>query len=225
MISDAADRPRPHLAGPRRLGRFHRRVVLLRRQRGPVVRLAAGAVEDDVVAPVIEDVAVRVGEVHRDVGLELERPRLEAEHAAVGLAHRRPPRRLDLGVMEDAFLEVQRAAGIEREAVHRVVRVGRVQAAEDDLAGVGLVVAVGVLEEHQVRRLGQRGRRRSRTRSRWDCSDRRRTPSACRPCRRRRCLRGSGACRSSASSASSADSSARPPPRAGRGCRRPSAPG
>ena len=46
-------------------------------------------------------------------------------------------------------------------------RVGRVEAVQDDLARVGLVVAVGVLEEHQVRLLARRRRRRRRARCRW----------------------------------------------------------
>ena len=171
------------------------------------------------------DVAVRVREVHRDVGLELERPRLEAEHAAVGLTHRRPPRRLDLAAMEDSFADVQRATRIEREAVHRVVRVGRIHAAEEDLLRVVLVVAVGVLEEHEVRRLREDHAAVPELEAGRDCRDRRRTPCACRPCRRRWCLRGSAACRPSASSAASAGSSSTRRPTAGRACRRRSARG
>ena len=47
-----------------------------------VIRLGAGAVDDDVLAPAVEDVAVRVGEAVGDVDLELLRARLVAEDAA-----------------------------------------------------------------------------------------------------------------------------------------------
>ena len=119
-----------------------------------VIRVGAGAVDDDVLAPAVEDVAVRVGEAVGDVDVELLGARLVAEDAGVGVAHRRAVGRLDLRVMERAFLEVERAARVEDEAVGRVVRVGRVEAVEHADAEVGLAVAVGVLEEHQVGRLG-----------------------------------------------------------------------
>ena len=211
------------VAGLRRVLRLHRRVVLLGRERRPVVRLAAGRVEHDVPAPPVEHVAVRVGEVHRDVDLELLRSRLESEHAGVRLAHRRRPRRLDLRVVEHPFLEVERTAGIEGEAVDGVMRVGGVEAVQQVF-----------LRRRPCRRRScpsgtrgsapaRRARRRCRTRTRWGCAGRRRRRCACPPCRRRRCLRGSGACRPSAPWASSADSSATPPPRAGPWCRTPSA--
>ena len=149
----AADGPRAHVAGLRRLLGLHRREVLLGRERRPVVRLATGRVEDDVAAPLVEDVAVGIREVERDVGFELPRPRLEPVDAAVVLARDRAPRRFDRRAMEDAFLHVERAAAIEREAVDRVVRVGGVEPVQEDFLGVVLVVAVRVLEEDQVRLL------------------------------------------------------------------------
>ena len=89
-----------------------------------------------------------------DVDLELLRPRLIAKDARVGQPHGRAVGRLDLGVVERPFLEVDGTAGVEPEAVRRVVRVGRVETADHPLADVGLVVAVGVLEQHQVGSLG-----------------------------------------------------------------------
>ena len=113
-----------------------------------------GAVDHDVLAPAVEGVAVRVGEAERDVDVELLRLRLVAEDPRVRAADRRAVRRLDLGLVERPLLKIKGAAGVELEAVGGVVRVGRVEAGEDPLADVGLVVAVGVLQEHQVGRLG-----------------------------------------------------------------------
>ncbi len=56
--------------------------------------------------------------------------------------------------MEDPFLEIEPTTRIEHEAVGRVVRIGRVEAVQDAHAHVGLVVAVGVLQEDQIGRHG-----------------------------------------------------------------------
>ena len=219
----AADRARAHRARLRRILRLHRRVVLLGRERRSVVRLAAGRIEHDVASPLIEHVAMRVREVHRDVDLDLPRSRLVAEHAAVRLAHRRRPRRLDLGAVEDPLLHVERTTRIEGEAVDRVMRVGGVEAVQQVFLDVVLVVAVRVLQEHEVRRLRDEHAVVVELEAGRDCSGRRQTRSACPPCRRRRCLRGSAACRLSRPWAASAGSSSTPPPRAGPWCRTPSA--
>ena len=63
---------------------LRRAAVLLREvelagEQGAVIRIGAGAVDDDVLAPAVEDVAVRVGEAVGDVDLELLRPRLIAD--------------------------------------------------------------------------------------------------------------------------------------------------
>ena len=52
--------------------------------------------------------------------------------------------------MERPFLKVERAARIEREAVGRVMRVGRVEAVQHPLLDVVVIVAVGVFEEQDV---------------------------------------------------------------------------
>ena len=55
---------------------------------------------------------------------------------------------------EDALAHVNGAAGVGGEGADGVVRVMRVKAAEDDLATVGFVIAIGVLEQHEVGFLG-----------------------------------------------------------------------
>ena len=94
-----------------------------------------------------------IGERVGDEDLEVEAVRLVTEHAgidqpdgAVGC--------LDLAVVEHALLEVERAAGSPGESGNRVVAVLGAEAVQDDLVTVGHVVAVGVLDEHQVRLLG-----------------------------------------------------------------------
>src|SRR5438132_14093436 len=99
------------------------RVIDAPREAGGKIVRVAGAVGDEVLAPAIEDVPVRIGEAVVDVGLELERARLETIGAGVGVAHRRAPGRLDLRVMEGALLEIEGAAAVDHEAVHRMMRV------------------------------------------------------------------------------------------------------
>ena len=55
--------------------------------------------------------------------------------------------------MECPFLPVQGAARVPGKGVHRMVGIGGVKAVHDQLARIGAIVAVGVLEEHQVRHL------------------------------------------------------------------------
>src|SRR5207342_159648 len=150
---DSTDGTRPHFARARRVASLHRGVVLLGRERRSVERLAAGGVEHDVAAPGIEHMPVWIREVHRYVGFDLPGLRLESIDSAVCLPEDRTPRRLDLRAMKDAFLQVERAARIEREAVDRVMRVCGIEAAEDPLLHVVLVVAVRVLEKDEVWRL------------------------------------------------------------------------
>ena len=50
----------------------------------PMKGLSAGAVVNDVLAPAVPYVAVRIGEAGRDIDVELLRPRFVAEDAAVG---------------------------------------------------------------------------------------------------------------------------------------------
>ena len=145
-----------------------------RERRGVVVDVAR-AVGHEVLSPAVEGVAVGVGEAICDVDLELLRPRLVAEDARIGQPDRRAVWRLDLGVVERPFLKVDRPAGIEPEAVGRVVRVGRVEPADHPLADVGPIVAIGVLEQHQVGGLGDQHALWARSRSRSGSEDDRRT--------------------------------------------------
>ena len=117
-------------------------------QRG-VVRVGAGAVVDEVLAPAVEDVAVGVGEAVGDVALDLAGAGFEPPDAGVVVAMHAVVA-LDLRLVERALLEVERAVRGQDEAVGGVVRVGRVEPVQELLADVGLVVAVGVLEEQQV---------------------------------------------------------------------------
>ena len=129
------------------------RVIEVPGEERAVVRVGSRAVDDDIPAPFVEDVAMRVGEAEADVDARLLRPRVVAEDGAVGDALGRAVGRLELAVVEGAFLEVNRPARIGGEAVGRVVRVGRIEAVEDPLADIRLAVVVGVFEEQQVRGL------------------------------------------------------------------------
>ena len=59
------------------------------REQGGVVRVGAGAIVDEVLAPAIPDVAVRVGKAGGHVDVELLRARLVAKDGAVRHALRR----------------------------------------------------------------------------------------------------------------------------------------
>src|SRR5205085_662581 len=79
---------------------------------------------------------------------------LVTKDAGVGTTHGRAVRRLDLGAVKRPFLEIERSARIELEAIGRMVRVGRVDAAQHADAKVGFSAPFSVLEEEDVRRLG-----------------------------------------------------------------------
>ena len=61
---------------------------------------------------------------------------------------------LDVGRVEDAVEAVEPAVGSPGERVGQLVRVVAAEAGDDDLALVGLAVAVGVLQEENVGRVG-----------------------------------------------------------------------
>ena len=115
-----------------------------------VIRDRPRSVHDDVLSPAIKGVAVRIGERVRDVDVEFVRPRFIPVNARVGVPSRRPPGRFHLRVMKRPFLKIDCSAGIEHEAVGRVVRVGRVHPVDDALLHVVAVIAVRVLEEENV---------------------------------------------------------------------------
>ena len=118
-------------------------------ERERVVVHVARAVRDEVLAPGVEDVPVRVQEPVGEVALNAARARFVAPHAAVAVAQH-AVQRLDLRAVEDALLEVEGAVGPEDEAVGRVVRVGRAQTVQEALAVIGATVPVGVLQEDEV---------------------------------------------------------------------------
>ena len=131
-------------------------------------RIGARAVGDDVLPPLVEHMAVRVGKAKGDIDSNL-RVRGSKPHAGVGHRAARTVGIFNLRVKEGAFLEIQRATRVERKAVGRVVRVGGSRHREDPLFYIGPVVAIGIFEEQNRRPLRQQSRRHSRTQSRLDC--------------------------------------------------------
>ena len=119
-----------------------------------VVRVGTSTVDHDVVAPLVEHVAVRVGKAVGHIDFELHGARIVAVHTAVDVPLRWAVRRFNLAVVERTFLEEHIATRPHHEAVGTVVRIGTVQPAEHALTGIGLVVAVGVLQQPDVRALG-----------------------------------------------------------------------
>ena len=105
-----------------------------------------------VQSPIVKGHAPRIGAVIRAKAGQPLVTRLEPEPAAVLLADR-SVRSLHLRVMEDRFPPEQIAVGGPGEVVQRVMGVFGAEAAQEDLPQIGLAVAVGILEERQVRHL------------------------------------------------------------------------
>src|SRR4029079_8717495 len=122
----ARARPRPLLIDLWRLGVLDR-VVHVPREQSPVIRYRSRAINHDVLSPLVEDVSVRVGKAERDIGVELLRSWLITIDAGAGITEHRGPGGLDLRLMKRPFLKIKRSARIEREAVGRMVRVGRIE--------------------------------------------------------------------------------------------------
>ena len=118
-----------------------------------MIGATAGTVGGKVVAPVVEADTVRVGAV---VGVEavLEGARVKSVHGAVAVLLVFGPGRFHIADVEHAALVVEVAVRAVHESVGTVVGVGAVQAVEQADAHVGHVVAVGVLEEQNVRHAG-----------------------------------------------------------------------
>ena len=87
------------------------------RKAGPDVRLCTRAIHDKILAPAVENVAVRIGKIVCDVCFELMRARLISINGGVHVPRRRAVGRLDLRGMEDAFLKIEGATRIQHEAV------------------------------------------------------------------------------------------------------------
>src|SRR5258708_1127705 len=128
------------------------RIVHPSREHPRLVRARAGAVDNDILAPPIKGVTVRIRKAERNVHLKLLSLRLVAEYSRIRTTHRRPVRRLNLSMVERPLLKIKRAAGIERKAVRRVMCVGRIEPVNHTLADVCLVVAVYIFQEQQLRR-------------------------------------------------------------------------
>ena len=128
-------------------------VEVAREARSEVVGVAGG-VGDDVVAPVVEDAAVRVGEAVGHVAGQLVGLGFEAVDGAVGVAQH-AVEGLDLGAVEHTVGEVHRASRFIADGVGLVVRVGGVHAGEQAFLPVGLAVAVGVADVPDVGRLDE----------------------------------------------------------------------
>ena len=149
----AAGRRPPLLLEERLQAAMLLRIVDVAGEGGAEVVQAPRGVGHEILPPAVEGLppGVREGERHEHV--ELLPLAVVAKDAGVG-APLRPGDRFHRGVVERALHHQETAAGIAREGADRMVGVGRVEAVEDDLADVGPVVAVGVLQKHEVRLLG-----------------------------------------------------------------------
>src|SRR6478735_4374161 len=77
-----------------------RRGVEVCREERTVVRIRTSAVDNDVAAPTVPGVAVRVGEAEVDVEFHSLGARLIAVDAGISITQRRSVGRFDLGVVE-----------------------------------------------------------------------------------------------------------------------------
>src|SRR5438046_8332414 len=68
--------------------RVLRRVIEMAAEGRTEIAVVSGRIGNDVVAPIIENAAVRIGEAVGDITLELVRARLEPVNARVDVAHR-----------------------------------------------------------------------------------------------------------------------------------------
>ena len=132
---------------------FHAAVLLrvhhLPGKRRAEVVGAAGGVGDEVLSPAVDVVPPRIGKAVRHEYVELPALRLPAKDARL-VAPARTVRGLGLRVVKGPFLPVKCTPRVPGKGVHRMVRIGRVEAVHDQLARVGPVVAIGVSQEHQV---------------------------------------------------------------------------
>ena len=153
----AGDHPRSG-AGPRgtapelfHAGVFAGEVDVTAERRREIVGVAGG-IGDEVVAPIVEDFAVRVGETVGNVSLESVGQRLESIEGAVGVPNRAGGG-FDLRAMEHTVAKIGGTAGIAHHRVGRVVRVGGIDAVENALFKVGVIVSFSRFHIPQIRRL------------------------------------------------------------------------
>src|SRR5205807_4105260 len=99
------------------------------------------------LAPVVEDVPVRVGKRVGHVDFELLCPRLITKDTGVGQTLRWTVGCFHLAAMKCPLLEIKRAARVKREAVGCVVRVRGVETIQESYTEIGLAAAGGVFQE------------------------------------------------------------------------------
>ena len=109
--------------------------------------LGGGAVADEALAPLVEDVAPGVAVAGRDEVVDLHRAEIDDVRAGRVVRAVRAPRGFDGGAHRDAFELVEQAAVGEFEFAGDVVRVVAGPAVDQGHDEVGFVVAVGVLQE------------------------------------------------------------------------------
>ena len=128
------------------------RIVDVAREGGAEVVGAARGVGHEILPPAVERLAPGIREAVRHEDVKLLSLSVVAEDAGIG-APLRATDRLHRRLMKRALLHEQPAGRIAREGTDRVVRVGRIEPVEYDLADVSLVIAVGVFQEDEVRLL------------------------------------------------------------------------
>ena len=109
--------------------RMFGRVINVPRERRREIRIVAGRVGDDVVAPISKNAAVGIGEAVGGVGFKFPRARFEAVDGGVVVAHRADGG-FDRAAMKNAVAQISGAAGVEAKRIRRVMRIRRIQAHE-----------------------------------------------------------------------------------------------
>ena len=128
------------------------RIVDIPGEGGAEVVGAARGVGHEILSPAVERLAPGIREAVRHEDVELLPPAVVAEDAGIG-APLRAADRLHRRLVKRPLLHEQPAGRIAREGADRVVRIGRIESVEHDLADVGLVVTVGIFQENEVRLL------------------------------------------------------------------------
>jgi hypothetical protein len=116
---------------------------------GAIVVGVAGGVGDQVVAPVVEHPAVRIGEAIGRVAHEFSGFRFVAVDRAVDVADR-AVEGFHAAAVEDSVTQIDRAAGLQTKRVGGVVGIRRIDAMQYALAEIRLAVAIRVAEEPEV---------------------------------------------------------------------------
>ncbi len=111
------------------------------------VLLGGGAVADEALAPLVEDVAPRVAVAGRDIVVDFHRAEVDDVGAGSVVRAVRAPGRFDGGAHRDAFEIVEQAAVGELEFAGDVMGVVARPAVDQGHDEVGFAVAVGVLQK------------------------------------------------------------------------------